>query len=260
MTHRIDIDGIRSNLYELKGQWNDPAKPFRYLVFEDFFKLVEADNILSAYPNVFETDWNGTTYINQKNKFTKTKFGPGQEILEQVFKELNSPEFLNLLTEITGIHDLIPDEKLFGGGLHQSTTGAFLDVHVDFNFHPETKTHRRLNLIVYMNKDWKPEYNGNLELWDMSTKTQIADVAPLFNRFVIFETNEVSFHGHPKKLKTPHGVSRKSIAVYYYTKERDDIVAATDHNTIYVNTEGVSGKVKNFASGMKALKERLFRK
>ena len=163
------------------------------------------------------------------------------------------------MEKLTDIGDLTGDEELFGGGLHQSINGAYLNVHVDYNIHPKTKYHRRLNVLVYMNKDWKDEYEGHLELWDFTKgkKDLIGRYAPLFNRCVIFETNEVSFHGHPKQLNTPTGKNRKSLATYYYTKSRPSSEIADEHNTIYVNTEGTSGKIKRFRSGIKALLERV---
>jgi hypothetical protein len=88
----------------------------------------------------------------------------------------------------------------------------------------------------------------------------IAKYAPTFNRCVIFETNEISFHGHPKPLKTPEGVTRKSIVAYYYTKTRPADEIANEHNTIYVNTEGILGHIKRFKSGVKAFLERINKK
>ncbi len=111
-----------------------------------------------------------------------------------------------------------------------------------------------------MNKDWKDEYEGHLELWDFTDKNNgklLDRYAPLFNRCVIFETNEISYHGHPKPLKTPKGVSRKSLAAYYYTKTRNENEIAPEHNTIYVNTEGIFGQIKRFQSGVIAFLERI---
>jgi Rps23 Pro-64 3,4-dihydroxylase Tpa1-like proline 4-hydroxylase len=110
-----------------------------------------------------------------------------------------------------------------------------------------------------MNQDWKSDYEGQLELWDITPEksTLLERIMPSFNRCVIFETNEKSFHGHPKPLNTPDGVNRKSIATYYYTKERPAEEIAPGHNTLYVNTEGVQGQLKRFSSGLKALSERI---
>lgn len=254
--HLINFEKLKDNVTALKAQWNDPKKPFRYLIYDDFFHQEDAERILAAYPDVTTGNWDGTTYINQKNKFALTKFGQEHTLLQSAFDEFNCDKFLHIVEEITGIPELLGDDELFGGGLHQSVTGAFLDVHVDFNYHQTTKYHRRMNAIVYMNKDWKEEYNGYLELWDMKTKKQLEYIAPAFNRCVIFETNEVSYHGHPKPLAAPGGLTRKSLAVYYYTKERPAGEIAGEHNTVYVNTEGTGGMLKNLKSGLKAAIER----
>lgn len=256
----INLESISERLPQISRDYQ-ARQPFHFIVFDDFFYPDKAEEIHQNYPTITEGMWDGTTYIDQKNKFRKTDF-EGGTLLDRLFRELNSPEFLKLLEQITGIEDIIGDEELFGGGLHQSTKGAFLNVHVDYNIHPTTKYHRRLNVLVYMNKEWKDEYEGHLELWDLSPENNrlLDKVPPLFNKCVIFETNEISFHGHPKPLKTPDGVNRKSIATYYYTKTRPDGEIAPEHNTVYVNTGGVQGQIKRFSSGVKALLERINKK
>ena len=256
----INYPFLESNKTSLLEQWNNPEKPFKYLVFDGILINEIADELIQEYPNISGEGWDNRTFINQKNKYSKNKFSENEPLLSNFFKEVNSPRFVKLISEITGIENLLADDELFGGGLHQSINGAFLDVHVDFNYHPTTNFHRRLNLIVYLNKNWQESYNGYLELWDMASKKQIANIEPCFDRFVIFETNEISFHGHPKKLNTPSGISRKSLAVYYYTENRTENEIAEDHNTIYMNTEGLKGKIKNMITGFVALKERIKKK
>lgn len=245
-----NLDGIRSTFQS--------ERPFRYTVIEAFFNPEKAEFMYANYPRITDDVWDGTTYIDQKNKFQKTTFETGSW-MEKVFGELNSLRFTRWLEELTGIKEILPDDTLLGGGLHQSCAGAFLNVHIDYNQHHTTKLHRRLNVLVYLNKDWKDNYEGHLELWDLtkSNGKMIKKIAPTFNRCVIFETNEVSFHGHPKPLSTPPGVTRKSIATYYYTASRPVQEIAPEHNTIYVNTEGVRGQAKRLRSGMKALLERI---
>lgn len=257
----IDLETLNQRLPEIKARFQ-AAKPFRYVMFEDFFPADIAEEIHNSYPTIENGVWDGTTYLDQKNKFQKTEFEAGS-VMDSVFHDLNAPEFLDWLQRLTEFNDpLMGDDQLFGGGLHQSIRGAFLNVHVDYNIHPETKHHRRLNVLVYMNKDWQDAYEGHLELWDLSSdkKELLGKYAPNFNRCVIFETNEISFHGHPKALKTPEGVNRKSIATYYYTKTRPEHEMASEHNTIYVNTEGLGGQAKRFNSGVKAFLERINKK
>mgnify|MGYP000070597726 FL=1 len=234
-------------------------KPFKYLIIENALKDSVAQEIHDEYPKITDGEWDGTTYLDQKNKFQKTVFEKNS-LMQNVFDELNSEPFLAWLNFITGIEEpLIADPALSGGGLHQSMNGAFLNVHVDFNIHPKTKLHRRLNVLIYMNKDWKDEYEGHLELWEIGDeyKNLLEKIPPIFNRLVLFETNEISFHGHPKPLNIPVDVSRKSLATYYYTKTRPASEIAGEHNTIYVNTEGVKGSVKRFKSGVRAALERV---
>lgn len=257
----IDYKSLLERQTDIKNDYQS-KKPFRYVVFENFFIPEQAEKIYQNYPTIEDGKWDSTTYIDQKNKFQKTKFDK-ESLMNTVFSELNSDKFLDWLQDITEIEDsLVGDDELFGGGLHQSINGAFLNVHVDYNIHPTTKYHRRLNVLIYLNKDWKDEYEGNLELWDLSDgeKILLGKYAPTFNRCVIFETNEVSFHGHPKPLKTPENINRKSIATYYYTQTRPESEIASDHNTIYVNTDGVSGQVKRFTSGVRAFLERINKK
>ena len=254
----INFDSLLSRTDKIKADFNDPQKPFRYVTFESFFFPDKVESIYESYPSITDGKWDGTTYVDQKNKFTKTKFDDGS-IFAKVFAELNSSQLTKWLEQITGIENVLGDPELFGGGLHQSINGAFLNVHVDYNIHPTTKYHRRMNVLVYMNKNWKEEYEGNLELWDLGhgKMRQIAKITPDLNRCVIFETSEISFHGHPKPLNTPEGINRKSIATYYYTKERPQNEIAAEHNTIYVNTEGATGQLKRFNSGVKAFLERI---
>ena len=257
----INLENLNDRLISIKSDYQS-KKPFRYVMFENFFFQDKADLIYNNYPTIEVDKWDGKTYLDQKNKFQKTEFDKNS-VMDKVFHELNSPEFLKWLQDVSEMEDeLLGDADLFGGGLHQSITGAFLNVHVDYNIHPKTKFHRRLNVLVYMNKDWKEEYEGNLELWDLSqgNKTLLGKYAPTFNRCVIFETNEISYHGHPKPLNTPEGINRKSIATYYYTKSRTEHEIASDHNTIYINTEGVGGQVKRLTSGVKAFFERISKK
>ncbi len=245
---------LRASLSELRRQWVAPGKPFPYLYVDEFLPAEFAEEILAVYPPPSIPGWSRATYTHQRKKFTMTSGFP--EPIERFFALTASREFRDLVSEVTGIPELLHDPELVGGGLHQILRGGFLDVHVDYNFHPRTKLHRRLNLLLYLNKGWKPEYAGYLELWHLPAKRQVERIAPLFNRAVMFETSEVSYHGHPRPLDCPQNVTRKSLAIYYYTMERSPSAIAPEHNTLYKQTTGARGYAKIFVSAAVAAVER----
>jgi Rps23 Pro-64 3,4-dihydroxylase Tpa1-like proline 4-hydroxylase len=252
------LESAIAELEARKGEFSEKwlrGKPFHYFYVDDFLPKEMAESLLACYPSPNQNNWTKTTYAHQRNKHHVQSGFP--EPIESYFELTATPRFLKLMSDVTGVDGLISDPALFGGGLHQSLPGGFLDVHIDYNIHPATKLYRRLNLLVYLNKDWRKEYEGYVELWDMENKKLLENIAPLFNRAIIFETNEISFHGHPKPLKCPSPMTRKSLAIYYYTKERDDdFRLVKEHNTIYKQTSGFRGYVKTFRSSYRSFVER----
>lgn len=252
--NELTLENLRARVSDLQREWSS-KKPFRYVIIDDFLPVDFAEQLLATYPEPDIEGWNDTAYLHQRKKFTKTS--GFSEPIERFFVLTASPDFRDAISAITGIQKLIDDPELVGGGLHQILRGGFLDVHVDYNFHPQTKLHRRMNLLLYLNKDWKPEYEGYLELWDLESNVQLNSIAPLFNRAVIFETNEISYHGHPPPLNTPQHITRKSLAIYYYTKEHDGAVIAPEHNTLYRQTTGIEGYVKTLRAATHTLSKRV---
>jgi len=149
----------------------------------------------------------------------------------QLIWELNSGTFIRALEKLTGIENLIPDPSLRGGGLHQVLPGGVLGVHADFTHHVDYDLERRVNLLLYLNKDWHDDYEGHLELWNRDASRCIKRIRPLAGRCVVFNTDADSYHGHPRPLNCPDGVTRKSIAIYYYTLGRDDKNVAPTQRT-----------------------------
>jgi Rps23 Pro-64 3,4-dihydroxylase Tpa1-like proline 4-hydroxylase len=144
-----------------------------------------------------------------------------------------SPEMLQFLEKITGINDLESDPHLYGGGIHRTTTGGRLAIHADFNIHPLTGKHRRLNVLLYLNPDWKPEYNGEFELWQTNMSGCTKKVAPIINRLVLFRIRDDAYHGHPEIWKAPIEVPRYSIALYYYTNDRPNEEKNAPHMALW---------------------------
>jgi hypothetical protein len=63
-------------------------------------------------------------------------------------------------------------------------------------------------------------------------KACVRKVAPAFNRCVIFSTTDFSYHGHPEPLACPVGVTRKSLALYYYSNGRPPEELSAEHGTL----------------------------
>lgn len=201
------------------------ADPYPHIILENFLNENTLGKVVRAFPPVTDERWIHYIHYNEK-KHGLTKFGAFPEVIRQVISTLNSDEFVHGLSLITGIPGLKADPTLDGGGLHQSKPGGFLNIHSDFTSHPhKPQWRRRVNVLVYLNENWAEEYGGNLELWDRQMNSCVRSVSPLFNRCVIFSTDETSFHGHPHPLNCPEGMTRKSIALYYYSEEAGHITS-----------------------------------
>ena len=212
-------------------------EPFRHVVIDDFLQAEIAAALLAEFPE-FDRSLaiNENGEVGSKAVFERIRaLGPNYARLDAF---IQTQDFLGLVSRITGIPDLLYDPYYFGGGTHDNRNGQALDAHVDFNRHPVTHTHRRLNLIIYLNPDWQAEWGGVLELHSdpASDKDRITRVVPLLNRAVIFETTEHSWHGFsPINLPaTRRDEARRSIALYFYTAQRPTDELAATHSTVYV--------------------------
>ena len=208
------------------------AKPFPHVVLDDFLAPEVLEKVLEEFPKPGQIRWQ--QFDNEREiKLASAKeanFGPVTRLL---FYHLNSITFLEFLGGVTGIQNLIPDPSFDGGGLHQIVRGGKLGVHADFNKHPATGLDRRLNVILYLNKDWREEYGGHLELWDRTMTRREERVLPIFNRMMVFGTTDFTYHGHPDPLQCPEGMTRKSLALYYFSNGRPAEEITGDHSTIF---------------------------
>ena len=210
--------------------------PFPNIYFEGFFEEKYLEEVLNEFPNL---DINKKA-IKFKDINQLKNASEGEELMgpktKTLIHYLNSEPFLRFLSNLTGIENLLPDPTLSGGGYHEIKPGGFLKIHADFNKHPKYKLDRRLNLLIYLNKDWDKSYGGDFELWDKSMSTCVKKIPPIFNNVALFSTTSDSYHGHPNNLSCPPNRSRKSIALYYYTNGRPDSEKKKflqDHTTIF---------------------------
>ncbi len=216
------------------------ASPFKHTVIENFFEPDFAEHLLAEFP-VFNPELaRNEIYGGVWGKAVNTKIRQISPTYEQLYELIASAEFLEFMSRISGIPGLLPDPAHYGGGTHENRHGQDLDPHVDFNYDEPQKLHRRLNLIVYLNKDWDPDWGGSLEIHSnprRPSENQVRSYAPTFNRAVLFETNEYSWHGFPK-IELPEAErhrSRKSISIYLYTRDRPAEEIAPVHGTFYVH-------------------------
>ncbi len=214
------------------------ARPFRHVVIDDFFGPDAAAALLREFPP-FDANFalNEAGEVGNKAVVERIRgIGPTYAALDDL---IQSRGFLDLVGRITGIAELQYDPWYFGGGTHENRDGQDLDPHIDFNRHPVDRTHRRLNLIVYLNPEWDDAWGGSLEIHrdPRAPDNQIKLITPLFNRCVIFETNEISWHGFSRitlPVNKP-SLSRRSIALYFYTRDRPAQEQAASHSTLYID-------------------------
>lgn len=210
--------------------------PYPHTIIDNFLKTDVLNEVLSNINNLKDEDAVEKCTFFKKYSFTENL----SDYLKRLFAELNSPEFIKYLENITGIKDIIVNENLYGAGVHRVRKDGHLPLHTDFNsyYNDSGKLDRRISLLIYMNPDWKEEYNGSLILYDKPNRKCAKKIMPILNRCVIFNTSNKSVHGYPEILNVPENICRHSIAIYYYTKNSNkhldlDFEGDPEHNTIW---------------------------
>jgi hypothetical protein len=212
----FNLDKWQVLLPELSRQYAF-GMPFPNIVLDDFLGDDTAERAYAAFPTDIEKKgWIHWLHFNEhKHGLNNILLLPAA--ITDVINCFNSATFVDFLEKLTGIKSLTADHTLEGGGVHLSQRGGYLNIHTDFSSHPKfANLSRRLNVILYLNKNWLPEYKGELEFWSKDMKQCEKKIAPLFNRLVVFTTDQKSFHGFPDPIRCPEGDNRKSIALYYY--------------------------------------------
>jgi hypothetical protein len=196
--------------------------PFDHWIIEDFLDTQDAKDVSKEFIDYESTEdivrykgWIGEkSTCNSWNRFPALTY--------KIFSNLLSVDFVSHLSAVTGVTPLYPDIGLHGGGWHMSGKGGSLAVHLDYSIHPKLNLQRKLNLIIYLEEDYDPAWGGSLQLWSHDDETKkplekIKEVAPRFNRAVLFDTTQHSWHGFPDPINPLMGKLRKSFAVYYMT-------------------------------------------
>jgi len=200
------------------------AEPFPHVVFNNVIYNDSIEKIITEFPSPdAQINWRQVKSLDQDgtaNQINKMGFSDEYQLgryTRQLFHEMNSGKFLKMIETLTGIDALLPDPDLQGAGIHQSLRHAVLKIHADFTIHKRINFNRRINLLLYLNKNWDEAWGGHLELWNATMKNCVRRVSPNANTMVIFSTSNASFHGMPDILNCPPDVTRKSLVLYYYT-------------------------------------------
>ena len=197
--------------------------PFPHVIVDDFFPVDLARHVAGEFlaidtgavieiPNTYALSQLNAQYL--KLETIEQSYSPAVLFL---LNHMKSSAFVTFLENLTGIKGLVADPHYYGSGLHQTLSGGHLAIHLDYNYNQNINMWRRVNVFLYLNEDWDEEWGGNLELWNADMSAPVVSIPPLFNRLVVFEASEHSWHGHPDPLRCPSHISRKSIAMYYYT-------------------------------------------
>ncbi len=210
----INFIEIEENLEKFRLAYHI-AQPFPHLIIDNF---CDEARLSAAYNAIPELNNKSRDYVFANNKFEKSNYKELCPELHELYEDLTSERFNKILSFITS-KEIFVDPKNHGGGLHQGKKNSFLDMHLDFNYHPLHKNwYRELNLLLYLNKDWKPEYKGNLKILDLRTDKE-AELEVPFNRLIVQQCAPYTLHGY-EMTAFPEGKYRTSIATYAYQKHK----------------------------------------
>ena len=216
------------------------ALPFPHIVLEDFVSKELVRRVAGEFPDLSQLESRIEFKNQRERKFASDGFQSLSPAAASLISFFNSDVFLRYLQDLTGIQEiLISDPYLSGGGYHEIKKEGVLKVHADFNKHPLLNLDRRLNLLLYLNDGWDSDWGGALELYDESDLSRAQkSIQPSFNKCVIFTTTSHTYHGHPQPLNCPQDISRKSIALYYFSTGRPDGEALGEHGTLFRPVKG----------------------
>ena len=230
--------------------------PFKHLYCDNFFSTEFANALLNSFPKLDNSDlWDSSNdpeiEVKMRSKW-QSEFDIPDTIVDAI-RVLNSSLFLKSVSEKFDIPKLMPDPYFTGGGLNVTVSGGLLDVHVDGNYHDASGLNRRINAILYLNPGWQEGWGGEFGLYDETGDKLIKKIAPIHNRLVIFDTNDKSFHGLPDPLNFPEGHARRSIILYYYTKDErpsDQVTVNEPHSALWKKKGGLDkrgNKTRDFS-------------
>jgi len=228
---------------EAKRKYTE-ATPFKFLIIDEFLDASAANQLSKYFPSLakMNVNYNG---LNEK-KTEHSSFSELNNYFTQLKEKFFQQSFVNLIQKITGLEKLHLTNDRYGYGLHQGGKGSFLDIHIDYNLHPVEKKQRRLNLLLFLSHKWEDTWGGDLQFWNQDVTNCMRSIKPVFNRCVIFECNEISYHGY-NKITCPDNITRKSFYLYFFSSPT---VKLSFHDTVFKPKPNDS-KLKKFKVKLK---------
>ena len=230
---------VQKLLAQAKASASLIQDPFTVAEILNFLPTAVLDEVLSSFPPAEDPIWETSKVgdVESKRRTTWTSIYDIPLGIREVVQFMNSSPFLHFASETLGIPKLLPDPYFTGGGLNESFLGDYLDVHVDGNYHDASGLHRRANAILYLTPAWERSWGGNFGLYINGGKTLHTEIVPKMNKLILFDTSDVSYHGYPEPIDCPYDVSRRSLILYYYTKDphpSSKIKVGDPHSALWV--------------------------
>jgi hypothetical protein len=206
------------------------ASPFPHIVVDDFLPADLLRRVVAEFPKRHAPEFDDA---HSQLKASYRLDDIASPFIHNLLLALNTAPLISFFEEMTGIKGLVPDPFFKGAGLHETSRGGHLSVHADFNFNKQLRLRRRINIIIFLNEGWQPEWGGELELWDKQMTQKEVGALPVLGRMVTFNTESDTYHGHPDPLTCPPEVMRRSIALYFYSANEEAVPEEERHSTMW---------------------------
>jgi Rps23 Pro-64 3,4-dihydroxylase Tpa1-like proline 4-hydroxylase len=248
----VETQGARAAAEPYASRYQS-AEPYNHICIDGFLPDEVIDRVRKDLVSLPEAE----SSFDRAQEKLKSSYNPERlpRYTRELFHAFNSRPFVQFLETLTGIKGLIPDPYYIGAGIHRVANGGHLDIHADFNLHKQMALERRLNVLIYLNPEWREEWGGSFEVWDKQMTRKEASFVPVANRMVCFSTASDTFHGNPMPVNHPNGEPRMSIALYYYTATWD--ATRKEHTTLFKPRPGSTDQADRLVARRAAVQDLL---
>jgi len=201
------------------------AKPFPYIVVDNFIIKEEFDKITTAVKKLYSKSSNESSGVKWETEAELNKWGSSgtQLPLELINLEsfLKSTEILTFLTDVSGFINLQCTQQTNKSGysfMHAMIPGSFLAPHTDHTMDMSgTNAYHVLNIVYYVAEEWDANWGGGTSIHKINGDVY-TDVEYRPNRAVVFMHSPISVHGTSEVAIFAKGI-RFSVYFDYYSNE-----------------------------------------